>query len=390
MYAIGIDIGGANIKVVATAPYESSQTFAFSVPFPLWREADRLATELQSVLKRCEEWFRSLRNTLVDETVTVNGNRAVDESPMQIQLFVTMTGELADCYETRQQGVCHIVDATSDANKLFQSQLESHVNSHTWSIEPLFYSLHDPENRFVDITVAKTNWNSVAAANWHALAVHAGSLVPDCLMIDIGSTSTDIIPIKGGIPCPIGKTDLSRLENDELIYVGIKRSPVCSIVNSFVDGEIKIPIARELFATIADAEVVIGNLPELATRDTADGRTATRENSLQRLARMVCSDREELGDEKLSSFARQIHVAVKNLICGAIRTQLERYALTQFVVSGEGEFLAREAIESIAKPSRSWKVTSLSDVLGQADSICGPAYALTQLGYQFSKQHPCR
>lgn len=73
----------------------------------------------------------------------------------------------------------------------------------------------------------------VAAANWHALATWAGRAVPvgPALLIDAGSTTTDIIPLLNGIPCPQGFTDLQRLADPELVYTGVRRTPILLIVH---------------------------------------------------------------------------------------------------------------------------------------------------------------
>ncbi len=42
----------------------------------------------------------------------------------------------------------------------------------------------------------------------------------------MGSTTTDIIPIVGGTPCPRGLTDGERLRTGELVYTGLTRTDV--------------------------------------------------------------------------------------------------------------------------------------------------------------------
>ena len=70
MKAIGIDIGGANLKI-ADAYGE-----AMSVPFAIWKESHKLQQTLQEMLTRFQ--------------------------PYDL-LAVTMTAELADCFETKQK-----------------------------------------------------------------------------------------------------------------------------------------------------------------------------------------------------------------------------------------------------------------------------------------------
>ena len=75
---LGLDIGGANLKA-ATADKRAA-----SVPFPLWKQSDKLPAALAEL---------------------------VAQFPDAEEFAVTMTGELCDCYETKRQGVNAILDA---------------------------------------------------------------------------------------------------------------------------------------------------------------------------------------------------------------------------------------------------------------------------------------
>jgi probable H4MPT-linked C1 transfer pathway protein len=139
--------------------------------------------------------------------------------------------------------------------------------------------------RFVSLDQAIAEPMPAAASNWLALATYAGRLAPKgpAVLIDIGSTTTDIIPLVDGKPVPKARTDQGRLASRELIYCGVRRTPLCALFG--------ITKAAEFFATTEDAYIVLGNLPEEPHRtDTADGRPATCEHALARLARMECAD----------------------------------------------------------------------------------------------------
>ncbi len=66
---------------------------------------------------------------------------------------------------------------------------------------------------------------TVAASNWVATALVVADEVPDAILIDMGSTTTDIIPIVGGVVRAIGLTDPDRLASGELVYTGALRTP---------------------------------------------------------------------------------------------------------------------------------------------------------------------
>src|SRR5438552_12194660 len=98
-----------------------------------------------------------------------------------------------------------------------------------------------------------------AAANWLALAAYAGRFAPTgtALLVDVGSTTTDLVPLLGGAPVPCGNTDAERLLHRELVYTGVRRTPLCALL-----GETG---AAELFATTLDAYLLLEELPEDVT-----------------------------------------------------------------------------------------------------------------------------
>ena len=177
MKAIGIDIGGANLKAADAFGQ------AMSVPFAMWKEADNLQQAIEEMLAPFQ--------------------------PFDL-LAVTMTAELADCFETKAIGVDFILSAVEQAAD------ETPVVVWQTGAE------------FISVAVARDIPLLVAAANWHGLATWLGRLAPqgDALLIDIGSTTTDIIPLLNGVPIPTGLTDRERLQAGELVYSGIGRTPV--------------------------------------------------------------------------------------------------------------------------------------------------------------------
>ena len=193
---IGIDIGGANIKIACHGKP------AIRIPFKLWQQPQQLAPTLLQTLSALDRIDR---------------------------LAVTMTGELADCFTDKRHGVEFICDA-----------VEEHF-SHT---QPLYYQTN---GQFVGAEVAKANYLQTAASNWHALATAIAAYQPNCIVLDIGSTTTDIIPVADGKVVATGSTDLSRLQHCELVYTGAARTPLCAVAQTLnVDG-ILVPVAAEFF-----------------------------------------------------------------------------------------------------------------------------------------------
>lgn len=324
---LGLDIGGANLK--AATPDKRAR----SVPFPLWKQPDALPAALASL---------------------------VAQFPDATELAVTMTGELCDCFETKREGVAAIINAVRFASAARRIRV--------WSTD----------GAFLDSEQAKANHLKVAAANWHALATFAGRCAPTggALLIDIGSTTTDIIPLCEGLPHTYGTTDDIRLANDELKYVGVRRTPLCAV------GKGK--LCAELFATTQDVFVVLTILPEEPdNRDTADGRPLTCAYSLARLARMLGGDRELISEEHLIQFAATVYSDIKWGLAEAVRevhfNGRPKPPLRTVIVSGSGEVLARDVIESAFLTTITYDVVSLNDQLGPEVSACAPAYAVAVL-----------
>jgi hypothetical protein len=78
MQWLGLDIGGAHVKIA------DGMGFAASYAFSLWKNPQKLAQELRT---------------------------AIAQSSPCDHLAVTMTGELADCFATKSEGVKFILEA---------------------------------------------------------------------------------------------------------------------------------------------------------------------------------------------------------------------------------------------------------------------------------------
>lgn len=321
--ALGLDIGGANLKA-ATA----TGTIC-TVPFALYRHPDRLPD--------------ALRNLLLTMP-------AID------RLAVTMTGELCDCYPTRREGVLAILDAV------------------TVTVPNRIVEVWLTDGRLVALEAARQRPQLAAASNWLALAVYAGRFAPHgaALLLDTGSTTTDIIPLYDGRPQPQAHTDRSRLGSGELVYTGARRTPVCSVLAGAG--------AAELFATMADVYRVLGDLPEDANdHDTADGRPATQAHSHARLARMLCTDLDDSTEAERLALARGIADRQEELLCRAIRQAAARLRgpPRTVILAGSGSFVAARAWHRLAGPPCA--MVDLGRLLGPRHSTAACAYALAVL-----------
>jgi probable H4MPT-linked C1 transfer pathway protein len=339
---LGLDIGGANLKA------SDGDRFARSQPFALWRDPARLPQELRALLAA---------------------------APAADRLAVTMTGELADCFASKAQGVRFIVDAVREAA----------------GERAVFIYLTD--GRLVSPELALRRPLLAAASNWHALARFVGRYAArgPALLLDVGSTTCDIIPLVDGIPAACGRNDTERLLAGELVYTGVERSPVCAVAAVVPYRGQQCPVAQELFATARDVYITLGQLPEDAgCRDTADGQPATRLAARRRLARMIAADVRQFSQRDALVLAAAVAEAQTRQLAAAIRQVADRLAAwpSTVILSGHGDFLAQRALLHLGQRRRP---LSLQDQLGPQQSRCAPACALAVLARELSdagKSHP--
>jgi probable H4MPT-linked C1 transfer pathway protein len=319
---LGLDVGGANLKAFHTGGTTRSS------PFALWRNPAGLTDAL-----------RTLAAGL----------------PPADALAVTMTGELCDCFESKRAGVAAILDAVQT--------LAGSTPVRVWLTD----------GTFADPAAAREVPLKAASANWHALATFAGRFATQgtALLVDVGSTTTDVVPLRDGKPDPLGKTDPERLRCRELVYTGARRTPIAALLGS--------PVAAELFATTLDAYLVLGDVPEdPADTDTADGRAATRALAHARLARMICADLETSTAEERLELASHTVARQVELIAAAMRHVAARFPAppATVILAGSGEHVAAKALAVTGWTPR---VVSLRQELGEAASVSACACAVATL-----------
>ena len=240
---------------------------------------------------------------------------------------ITMTAELSQAFRTKREGVTCVLGALARA---FPDDPR-----HVYTVD----------GRFVTPGVAEADPLAVGASNWTATATFVGRFVPDAILIDIGTTSTDIIPLEDGRVVARGRTDPARLLSRELVYTGAVRTPAEALVREVPLWDGTAAVSAEGFATVGDAHVWLGRLaPSDYSAPTADGRPATRELAGERLARVVCGDREMLDARAIDAIALAIVEAQIELVADAVRrVRASSPAARTAVVTGLGDFIAAEA-----------------------------------------------
>jgi probable H4MPT-linked C1 transfer pathway protein len=269
-----------------------------------------------------------------------------------------MTAELSDAYRTKREGVHHILGC--------MEQVLDGV--------PVFVLDVDADLRTVE--AARGEPMAVAAANWAATGWMVAQRMRDCIVVDIGSTSTSIIPVVGGEIAARGRNDLEKLTNGELVYTGSLRTNVAAILGSITLRGGQVRVSSELFAQSGDVHLILGNIGEGDyTVDTADGRERTRAESMARLARIVCADIEMLSEREIVDIAEQVYEAQVGQVAGGLK-QVYGGLKPVFkqeppvVVTGLGrEFLAKAA----AQRAGFKEIVDLGEVMGADAALVSPS-----------------
>jgi probable H4MPT-linked C1 transfer pathway protein len=327
---LGWDVGGANLKA---AHVSEDRLEVVEQPFALWREPQRLPSLLGDAARR------------------LGGARVMG---------VTMTAELADCFPTKREGVGFVLDA-------FQTAFPE--------MRPWIYGV---DGRFRTPEEARARPRAVAAANWMASATLVARRFPDALFVDVGSTTTDVIPILGGRVAARGRTDTARLRTGELVFTGALRTPVCALVRWVPLRGRRCRVAAEHFAIAADVHLWLGRIgPEEYTCDTPDNRGRGRREAAARLARVVCADLEMLRDEDVTAIAEHVARAQLERIRGGIAQVMRRLGPScprVAVLAGQGAFLGCAAAEAMGIDAH-----DMASEIGKASARAAPAAAVALL-----------
>ena len=325
---LAFDIGGATIKAA------DGRGWTANLDFPLWRRWRELPAALASVVT----------------------------SRRPERIVATMTGEICDCYPSRAAGVRHIVASLIDAARGFDD-------------EPGVYLT---DGRVVPAPEAEAAWRLAAAANWHALARLAASVAGDhrSLLLDIGSTTTDIVPLDRGRVAATACDDAGRMLAGELVYTGVERTAVASLVRRLPHRGRQRPVASELFAESRDAWLTLGCLSEApASTSTADGGPATVEAARIRLARTMLLDPADFTAADATAAAAAIAARQAGLIARALRRVAGNsgHLPETVVLTGHGDQLAFRALAAAGWPVG---LLRLADAVGPAAARNAPAVAL--------------
>lgn len=331
----GWDIGGVNIKAAQVDCRDGNPALIKStgIPFEIWHNPDDLAGQLEKAA----------------------GSLGVrDDQPHA----VTITAELSDAFRTKREGILFVANAVKKA---------------FGDLRVYIYNLN---GNFYNIREAEQDPLLCAATNWLASASCTGIFHRNCILIDVGSTTTDIIPIVNGKALCEERTDTGRLINKELVYSGVLRTNPNAITKSVPVLGRDCPLAAEYFTVMGDIYLILGDItPDTYTCPAPDGREKTIDDARARLARLVCADTEILPAEEIDNIARYLKERQTEQIASAIAHVLsgvDTLSEAPAVVTGTGAFLAERA----AKQAGIYNIIHWEP---EGDMNCLPAFSVASL-----------
>ena len=337
---IGWDVGGAHLKMAHIDP--AGQVISASqFPSPLWKGLHVLDQALSDAKKHLPQ--------------------------SALQHSITTTAELVDIFKDRHSGIRALVDRLS----LFLNRDSSR-----------FYA---GQAGWVSPAQTENHVKEIASANWHATARFVANKLHDGVLVDIGSTTTDIVPFNEGKLLYRGYSDYERMYHSELVYTGIIRTPVMAVINKILSEGKWHPVVAEHFATMADVYRLTHELQELDDMmDPADGAGKEPMDSARRLARMLGTDINEVdGLTQWQNIAFYIAEAQLQKIQDALYQVKSRDVVSQttnLVGAGAGRFLVNKLAQRTGM-----KYMDFADILDAAAEVkphaakCATAVAVAQI-----------
>lgn len=341
----GWDIGGAHLKL-ASLDEEGRLLAVHQIACPLWQGLAQL-----------------------EQACAILGTAAM--APQAVHA-VTMTGELCDVFADRASGVRDIL---AGLRRVLGPRAT--------------ISVYGGEQGWLSPTMAAEAAHAVASANWLALASLVARSVTQGVLLDIGSTTTDVILIENGVVCCRGRDDAARLATGELVYTGVVRTPLMAVCRQVPVQGIWQNLAAEYFATMADVYRLLGLLDEAHDQmATADGRSKDIDASARRVARMLGRDfGSDASLADMRGVARHVARAQAREIEDAVALQASRARSAgetlAIIGAGAGAFLAVQIAQSTGRQFVAFQtlleLDETATTLAAAAALAAPAVAVAKL-----------
>ena len=306
----GWDVGGAHLKVCRLVDGRLLDVGQWACP--LWQGLDQLDRAIDAAQQRWPQLADPMQAT-----------HAVTHA-------VTMTGEMVDLFADREDGVRRI--AAHLALRLAPADLRLFAGDAGWC----------------GSAQAAAHWQAIASANWLATARHVALAWPDAsgVLVDIGSTTTDLIAFRAGRVLTTSRSDAQRLASGELVYQGVVRTPLCALAQRIAWRGRALNVMNEFFASTADIYRLTGELdPAHDLPPSADGAAKDLPATRRRLARMIGLDARDASADEWLDFARAWRACQVQELAEQLQRVLALHALgadARVVGAGCGDFLVPE------------------------------------------------
>lgn len=356
-HLIGWDIGGAHVKASWVQRGGAGPLLRDAAEWacPLWQGLDPLRAALRAATER---WPAACGATHA----------------------VTMTGEMVDLFEHREAGVkalaAELAAGLEGPLRFFAGAEQQSAwpdgapRAGTGRDGPARDSAQGGAARWCGPGEVPAQWRAIASANWLTTAQWSARRVADGVLVDIGSTTTDLIALRAGRPALQGRSDADRLASGELVYHGVVRTPLATFAPRIAFRGRLHNVMNEFFATSADVYRLTGELdPAHDLQPSADGAAKDLPSSRRRLARMIGLDARDapaVDWQALAGAWREAQLAeLRRNLVGVIEAA-GLPAAAPLVSAGCGDFLAAALAQSLGRPCIPFATLALGASQGDA------------------------
>ena len=351
-HVIGWDIGGAHVKACLLRDGRVAEVAQWGCP--LWQGIEHLERVLHLAQTRWPQLGRALH-------------------------AVTMTGEMTDLFEHREDGVRRI------------AAILAHALAPTAADRVRFFA---GEARWCRAADVGAHWAQIASANWLATALHAAQCLDEGVLIDIGSTTTDLIAFGGGRVLGVSQSDAERLASGELVYHGVVRTPLCALGPRIAWQGHELNVMNEFFATAADVYRLTGELdPAHDLHPSADNAPKDLPATRRRLARMIGLDARDAAPDDWLAFAHTWRAKQVDELASQLRRVIADNGLSKAAVAlgaGCGDFLVTDLLARAGAPQSCRRygrdvariavdAQPNAEAAARSAQVCAPAVAVAAL-----------
>ena len=245
----------------------------------------------------------------------------------EIVNYITITAESCDNFISRADGIINILEI---CNKNMCGQVLYYLNNNTYA----YYER------------AKKDPYKLFSTNWMLTYSFLNKSEKFNLLLDIGSTTTDIIYKNMKINNNI--TDFHRLSNKTLLYAGVVRTPISMLFDKVFLNDKYVPLINEVYSTTGDIFTITNDIfLENTEYLGADNLAYTKKNSLIRLARNIGIDYEEKIETNITKVAENLKTLIIEKIFLNIKyVKKNDFTNCMLTCIGEGRFLAKELCDT--------------------------------------------